>query len=127
VGAARRERARYLPPADLAGLGGGAAGRDQALERLARALRAAHAEVTERHIVFEDVVNSLVGLETLLGLGLGYGQLANGPVTLLRRFAAVAETHGVPTRLSVTGPGRAGLCLLELGETYVVAERFGAS
>ena len=45
-------------------------------------------------------------------------------MTLLRRYAEVAREHGVETRLIVTGPGRAGLCLLELGETYVVAERF---
>ena len=45
VGAPRRERARHLPPADLAGRAGGAAGRDQALERLAarRARRPARA------------------------------------------------------------------------------------
>ena len=61
-------------------------------------------------------------LELLLALG--FGQLANGPVTLLRRYAEVAEAHGVETRLMVTGPGRDGLCLLELGETFVVAERF---
>ena len=28
------------------------------------------------------------------------------------------------TNLTVTGPGRGGLTLLELGDTYVVAERF---
>jgi hypothetical protein len=94
-------------------------------ERLALALRAAHAEVAGRHVAFEDVVNSLLGVEGLLALG--YGQLANGPVTLLRRYAAVAEAHGVATRLTVTGPGRAGLCLLELDETYVVAERFSVT
>ena len=90
--------------------------------RLAHALRAAHAELAERYIAFEDVVNALRGVEALLELG--YGQLANGPVTLLRRYAEVAEAHGVDTRLTVTGPGRNGLCVLELGETYVVAERF---
>ena len=67
-------------------------------------------------------MNSFLGVEALLELG--YGQLANGPVTLLRRYAEVAEAHGVDTRLTVTGPGRNGLCVLELGETYVVAERF---
>ena len=56
----------------------------------------------------------------------GYGQLASGPVTLLRRYAGVAEEHGVATHLTVTGPGRNGLALLELGETFVVAERFSA-
>src|SRR4051794_36814593 len=90
--------------------------------RLAHALRAAHADLAERYIAFEDVVNALLGVEALLEIG--YGQLANGPVTLLRRYAEVAEGHGVQTRLTVTGPGREGLCLLELGETYVVAERF---
>jgi hypothetical protein len=91
-------------------------------ERLAHALRAAHVEIAGRHVAFEDVVNSLLGVERLLEIG--YGTLANGPVTLLRGYAAVAEAHGVATRLTVTGPGRAGLCLLELDETYVVAERF---
>ena len=91
-------------------------------ERLAHALRAAHAELAGRHIAFEEVVNSFLGVEALLDLG--YGQLANGPVTLLRRYAEVAEAHGVATRLTITGPGRTGLCLLELGETSVVAERF---
>jgi hypothetical protein len=93
--------------------------------RLAHALRAAHVEIAERFVAFEDVVNSLVDLETLLAHG--YGQLASGPVTLLRRYAEVADTHGVSTRMVVTGPGRAGLCLLELGETYVVAERFSVA
>jgi hypothetical protein len=92
---------------------------------LAHALRAAHAELAERYIAFEDITNSLVELETLLAHG--YGQLANGPVTLLRRYAEVAEAHGVATQLVVTGPGRAGLFLLELGETYVVAERFSVA
>lgn len=99
-------------------------GRPDDPARLAHALRAAHAEVAERNIAFDDVVNSLVPLELLLSLG--YGQLANGPATLLRRYAEVAEAHGIVARLTVTGPGRAGLCLLELGETYVVAERFSA-
>jgi hypothetical protein len=118
------EHAGLLPFADDRG-GLSFHGRPDDPQRFAHALRAAHAEVAERHIAFEDVVNSLVGLETLLALG--YGQLANGPVTLLRRYAAVAEAHGVVTRLIVTGPGRAGLCLLELGETYVVAERFSVA
>ncbi len=100
-------------------------GRPEHPRRLAHALRAAHAEVAERYIAFEDVTNSLVSLETLLAHG--YGQLANGPVTLLRRYADVADAHGVATRLVVTGPGRAGLILLELGETYVVAERFSVA
>jgi hypothetical protein len=100
-------------------------GRADDPERLAHALRAAHAEIAGRFIAFEETANSFLGVEALLELG--YGQLANGPVTLLRRYAEVAETHGVSTRLTVTGPGRNGLCLLELGETYVVAERFTAS
>jgi len=91
-------------------------------ERLAHALRAAHAELAGRHIAFEEVMNSFLGVEALLDLG--FGQLANGPVTLLRRYAEVTEAHGVATRLTITGPGRTGLYLLELGETSVVAERF---
>jgi hypothetical protein len=100
-------------------------GRPEHPQRLAHALRAAHDEVAERYITFEDVMNSLVSLETLLTHG--YGQLANGPATLLRRYADVADAHGVATRLVVTGPGRTGLLLLELGETYVVAERFSVA
>ena len=53
--------------------------------------------------------------------------LANGPMTLLRRYAEVAAAHGVDTHLTVSGPGRNGLCVLELGETYVIAERFTAA
>ena len=47
-------------------------------------------------------------------------------MTLLRRYAEVASEQGVETSLIVTGPGRTGLCLLELGESFVVAERFTA-
>jgi hypothetical protein len=100
-------------------------GRAAEPERLAHALRAAHAELAGDFIAFEEVVNALLGVENLLEIG--YGQLANGPVTLLRRYADVAHAHGVQTRMTITGPGREGLCLLELGETYVVAERFTAS
>jgi hypothetical protein len=118
------EHPGLLPYADdFAGLS--FRGRPDDPERLAHALRAAHVEVAGRHVAFEEVVNSFLGVQALLELG--YGQLANGPVTLLRRYAEVAEAHGVSTRLTLTGPGRGGLCLLELGETYVVAERFTAS
>jgi hypothetical protein len=48
-------------------------------------------------------------------------------VTLLRRYADVADTHGVETNLTVTGPGRNDLCLLELGDSLIVAERFSVS
>jgi hypothetical protein len=48
-------------------------------------------------------------------------------VTLLRRYADVAGGHGLKTSLTVTGPGRTDLSLLELGETFVVAERFSVS
>lgn len=85
-------------------------------ERLEAALRAAHAEAAGGHIAFEE------GLAARLAVG--YGRLASGPVTLLRRYAHVADHHGVATNLTVTGPGRAGLALLELGDTFVVAERF---
>ncbi|WP_037501834.1 hypothetical protein [Solirubrobacter soli] len=100
-------------------------GRAEDPERLAHALRAAHAEIADGFIGFEEVVNALLGVETLLKLG--YGQLANGPITLLRRYAEVAHAHGVQTQMTITGPGREGLCLLELGESYVIAERFTAS
>jgi len=85
-------------------------------ERLEAALRVAHAEAAGRHIAFEE------GLAERLAIG--YGRLASGPVTLLRRYAHVADDHGVATNLTVTGPGRNGLTLLELGDTFVVAERF---
>ncbi len=85
-------------------------------ERLVHALRAEHAEAAGDHIAFED------GLEERLAVG--YGRLATGPVTLLRRYADVAVGHGVETNLTVTGSGRNGLYLLELGDTFAVAERF---
>ena len=58
--------------------------------------------------------------------------LAAGFVILIvavagRRYAEVAHAHGVQTQMTITGPGREGLCLLELGESYVIAERFTAS
>jgi hypothetical protein len=100
-------------------------GRPADPERLADALRAEHARVAGPHVAFEKVINHFGGrLDGLLSLG--FGQLANGPVTLVRRYAAVAEAHGVQTRLTPTGPGRDGLYLLELGESSVVAERFSA-
>ena len=37
------------------------------------------------------------------------------------------DHYGVETNLIVTGPGRAGLQLLELGDSFVVAERFSYS
>ncbi|MDA0183089.1 hypothetical protein OJ997_22460 [Solirubrobacter phytolaccae] len=85
-------------------------------ERLEAALRAAHAQAAGGHIAFEE------GLAARLAVG--YGRLASGPVTLLRQYAHVADDHGVATNLTVTGPGRNGLSLLELGGTFVVAERF---
>jgi hypothetical protein len=100
-------------------------GRPADPERFADALRAAHAETVDGFIRFEEVVNAMLGVETLLQMG--FGQLANGPMTLLRRYAEVAAAHGVDTHLTVTGPGRNGLCVLELGETYVIAERFTAA
>ena len=95
-------------------------------ERLAHALRDAHAQAAGPHVAFEDVVNTIFAGRLELLLSLGFGQLANGPVTLLRRYAEVASEHGVATNLIVTGPGRAGLSLLELGDSFVVAERFAA-
>lgn len=85
-------------------------------ERLEAALRAAHAEAAGHHIAFEE------GLAARLAVG--YGRLASGPVSLLRRYAHVADDHGIATSLTVTGPGRPGLTLLELAETFVIAERF---
>jgi hypothetical protein len=86
-------------------------------QRLVAALRAAHHEAARGHVAFEDD-----GLAERLAVG--YGRLASGPVTLLRRYADIAERSGVATHLVVTGPGRDGLSLLELGDTFVVAERF---
>ena len=87
--------------------------------RLEDALRAAHAEAAGEHVEFDDGIAER--------LAIGYGQLASGPVTLLRRYASVAEDYGVATNLTVTGPGRAGLSLLELGDSFVVAERFNVA
>ena len=87
-------------------------------ERLVDALRAAHVEVGA-HVAFED--------DLAERLRVGYGRLASGPVTLLRAYAGVAERHGVDAHLTVTGPGRAGLSALELGDSFVVAERFSAA
>ena len=94
--------------------------------RLAHALRDAHAQAAGPHVAFEDVVNTIFAGRLELLLALGFGQLANGPVTLLRRYAEVASEPGVETNQIVPGPGRAGLSLLELGDTFVVAERFAA-
>ncbi len=109
------EHPGLLPFADERG-GLSFRGRPPAPERLENALRAVHAEAAGQHVRFED------GLAERLAVG--YGRLASGPVTLLRRYARVAAAHGVATQLSVTGPGRAGLSLLELGDSLVVAERF---
>ena len=94
-------------------------GRPEEPERLAQALRDAHAVTAGNHISFED------GLAERLAVG--YGRLASGPVTLLRRYADVAGGHGVETNLTVTGPGRNDLCLLELGDSLIVAERFSVT
>jgi hypothetical protein len=88
-------------------------------ERLVHELRATHAETAGDHIAFEEDLHER--------LAIGYGRLASGPVTLLRRYADVAGGHGVETNLTVTGAGRAGLSLLELGDSFVVAERYGLS
>jgi hypothetical protein len=85
-------------------------------ERLALALRAEHVDTAGHHIEFEEGIAAR--------LAVGYGRLASGPVTLLRRYAAVADGHGIATNLTITGPGRNGLCLLELGDSFVIAERF---
>jgi hypothetical protein len=112
------EHPGLLPFADESG-GLSFNGRPAEPERLAQALRDAHAVTAGPHISFED------GLAERLAVG--YGRLASGPVTLLRRYADVADVHGIETNLTVTGPGRTDLCLLELGESYVVAERFSVS
>jgi hypothetical protein len=94
-------------------------GRPSEPERLEHALRVAHAETAGEHVAFEDGIAER--------LAVGYGRLASGPVTLLRRYASVAGRHGLDTNLTITGPGRAGLSLLELGDSFVVAERFSVS
>jgi hypothetical protein len=112
------EHPGLLPYADERG-GLSFKGRPAEPERLVHALRAVHAEAAGEHIAFEE------GLAERLAVG--YGRLASGPVTLLRRYASVAGGHGLATNLTVTGPGRGGLSLLELGDTFVVAERFSVS
>ena len=113
-----REHPALMPFADERG-GLSFNGRPSEPERLARALRDAHHDTAGPHISFED------GLAERLAVG--YGRLASGPVTLLRRYADVADTHGVETNLIVTAPGRNDLCLLELGESLIVAERFSVT
>ena len=113
-----REHPGLLPFADqLGGLSFRGVPREP--ERLVHALRAEHAETAGDHIAFEE--------DLAERLAVGYGRLASGPVTLLRRYADVAGGHGVETRLTITGPGRSGLRLLELGDSFVVAERFSLS
>ena len=113
-----REHPGLLPFADERG-GLSFKGRAAEPERLVHELRAEHALTVGRHIAFED--------ELADRLAVGYGRLAAGPVTLLRRYAKVAGEHGVTTNLTVTGSGRTGLLLLELGDSFVVAERFSAT
>ena len=112
------EHPGLLPFADERG-GLSFRGRPTEPERLEHALRAAHAEAAGEHVAFDDGIAER--------LSLGYGRLASGPVTLLRRYASVAGRHGVDTNLTITGPGRAGLSLLELGDSFVVAERFSVA
>ena len=112
------EHPGLLPFADESG-GLSFNGRPAEPERLEHALRDAHVVTAGHHISFED------GLAERLAIG--YGRLASGPVTLLRRYADVAFEHGVETNLVVDGPGRTDLQLLELGDTFVVAERFSVS
>jgi hypothetical protein len=112
------EHPGLLPFADERG-GLSFRGRPPEPERLAHALRAAHAEAAGPHVEFDE------GLAERLAVG--YGRLASGPVTLLRRYASVAGGHGVATNLTITGPGRTDLSLLELGDSFVVAERFSAA
>jgi hypothetical protein len=113
-----REHPGLLPFADEFG-GLSFRGVPREPERLVHALRAEHAETAGEYVAFEE------GLAERLAVG--YGRLATGPVTLLRRYADVAGGHGVETNLTITGPGRSGLSLLELGDSFVVAERFSLS
>ena len=80
------EHPGLLPFADERG-GLSFRGRPPEPERLEHALRAAHAEAAGEHVEFEDGIAER--------LAIGYGRLASGPVTLLRRYASVAERHGV--------------------------------
>lgn len=112
------EHPGLLPFADERG-GLSFRGRPAEPERLEHALRAAHAETAGEHVAFEEGIAAR--------LAVGYGRLASGPVTLLRRYATVAGRHGLATNLTITGQGRAGLALLELGDSFVVAERFSAA
>jgi hypothetical protein len=86
--------------------------------RLVKDLRQVHGEVAGEFVPFDDVFNGAADL------GLGYGQLAAGPVTLLEYYALVATAHGLQTQLVPLEAGRDDLRLLELDRTYVIAREF---
>ena len=95
-------------------------GRPAEPERLAHALRAAHAERRgPAHRVRGRARRA------------ARGRLRPARERARSRSCAATRTsreeHGVATHLTVTGPGRNGLALLELGESFVVAERFSVS
>ena len=94
-------------------------GRPPEPDRLEYALRAAHAEAAGEHVEFEDGIAER--------LAVGYGRLASGPVTLLRRYASVAEDYGVAHEPDRHRPRPRRALLLELGDSFVVAERFSVS
>jgi hypothetical protein len=91
-------------------------GRASDPEGMLEALRAVHPDI---YGDFTAAVNPMPGLLTH-----SFGRLAEGPVSLLERYARVAAGYGVATHLTLTAPARNGLRLLDLEHSQVVAERF---
>jgi hypothetical protein len=107
--------------------------------RAADGLRALSARLAGPYLDFDATVNTDAGGLAAL-LGGGYGRLATGPVTLLRAFGEALERDGVRASLVTTGrasrylghetgwtPPPRDLSVLDLGESWVVAESFVCS
>ncbi len=98
-------------------------------------LRAVHDRATEGYLDFREIVNTGWGAgDGSEVFRMGHGQLAEGPVSLLREYANVARAHHLKTNILETGPQKrldpvterwvpfpSGLRLLDMGESYVVA------
>jgi hypothetical protein len=100
-----------------------------------RRLHAAHERVVGPYLRFEKCVNANLPLAELLRGG--HGQIASGPLPVLDAYARVLETHNVSVRMVGRAPARTWdevamryrdlptrLRVLDLGESFVVAQRF---